>query len=296
MKLIRDIHAARKPGSKPVISFEFFPPKTEEGEKSLFEKTVPALLKLNPHYCSVTYGAGGSTREKTLGIAQRMQDEFGLLTLMHLTCVNATKEEIRSVVVDAKSRGIDNILALRGDPPGGTGEFKATEGGFEYSHQLVSFLKELGGFSIGTAGFPEGHIACKEGREVDWNRLKVKIDCGADFVVTQLFFDNADFLYFRDYLAKLGVTVPIIAGVLPIMGAGQIQRFCQLCGAKIPASLLARLNEFAGDDEGCAKFGVEFATRQCEELIREGVPGIHFYTLNKVPSTAAIMGNLGLAG
>ena len=296
MKLIRDIHAARKPGSKPVISFEFFPPKTEEGEKTLFEKTVPALLKLNPHYCSVTYGAGGSTRDKTLGIAQRLQNDFGLLTLMHLTCVNATKDEIRSVVVDAKSRGIDNILALRGDPPGGTGEFKATEGGFEYSHQLVGFLKELGGFSIGTAGFPEGHIACKEGREVDWNRLKAKIDCGADFVVTQLFFDNADFLYFRDYLAKLGVTVPIIAGVLPIMGAGQIQRFCQLCGAKIPASLLARLNEFSGDDEGCAKFGVEFATRQCEELIREGVPGIHFYTLNKVPSTAAIMGNLGLVG
>lgn len=296
MKLIRDIHAARKPGSKPVISFEFFPPKTDEGEKTLFEKTVPALMKLNPHYCSVTYGAGGSTRDKTLGIAQRLQNDFNLLTLMHLTCVNATKEEIRAVVADAKARGIDNILALRGDPPGGTGEFKATEGGFEFSYQLVKFLKELGGFSIGTAGFPEGHIACKEGREVDWQRLKAKIDCGADFVVTQLFFDNADFFYFRDYLTKLGVKVPIIAGVLPIMGAAQIQRFCQLCGAKIPASLLERLNGFAGDDEACAKFGVEFATRQCEELIREGVPGIHFYTLNKVPSTAAIMGNLGLAG
>lgn len=296
MKLIRDIHAARKPGSKPVISFEFFPPKTEEGEKTLFEKTVPALLKLNPHYCSVTYGAGGSTRDKTLGIAQRLQNDFGLLTLMHLTCVNATKEEIRAVVADAKSRGIDNILALRGDPPGGTGEFKATEGGFEFSYQLVKFLKELGGFSIGTAGFPEGHIACKEGREVDWQRLKAKIDCGADFVVTQLFFDNADFLYFRDYLTKLGVKIPIIAGVLPIMGAAQIQRFCQLCGAKIPAALLERLNGLAGDDEACAKFGVEFASKQCEELIREGVPGIHFYTLNKIPSTAAIMGNLGLAG
>ncbi len=296
MKLIRDIHAARKPGSKPVISFEFFPPRTDEGDRTLFEKTVPALLKLNPHYCSVTYGAGGSTREKTLGIAQRIQDEFGLLTLMHLTCVNATKEEIRSVVADAKSRGIDNILALRGDPPGGTGEFKATEGGFEFSHQLVRFLREQGGFSIGTAGFPEGHIACKEGREIDWERLKAKIDCGADFVVTQLFFDNADFFHFRDHLTKLGVNVPIIAGVLPIMGAGQIRRFCQLCGAKIPATLESRLNEFAGDDEACAKFGVEFASKQCEELIRQGVPGIHFYTLNKVPSTAAIMGNLGLVG
>ncbi len=296
MKLIRDIHAARKPGSKPVVSFEFFPPRTDEGDKTLFEKTLPALLKLRPDYCSVTYGAGGSTRDKTLGIVQRIQDEFGLLTLMHLTCVNATKEEIRAVVLEAKRRGIDNILALRGDPPGGTGEFKATEGGFEFSHQLVSFLKEVGGFSIGTAGFPEGHIACAEGREVDWRRLKAKIDCGADFVVTQLFFDNADFFAFRDYLLKLGVEVPIIAGVLPIMGAGQIRRFCQLCGAKIPASLQARLDELAGDDEACAKFGIEFATKQCAELIAQDVAGLHFYTLNKAPSTAAIMGNLGLAG
>lgn len=295
MRLIRDIHAARTAGSRPVISFEFFPPKTDEGDRTLFEKTIPGLMALKPDYCSVTYGAGGSTREKTLGIATRIQDEHRLTALMHLTCVNATKEEIRGVVADAKARGIRNILALRGDPPGGTGEFQATEGGFEYSYQLVAFLRELGGFSVGTAGFPEGHIACKEGREVDWQRLKAKIDCGADFVVTQLFFDNADFFRFRDHLAKLGVTVPLTAGILPILGSAQVQRFCQLCGATIPAALKAQLDALAGDDEACAKFGVEFATRQCEELIREGVPGLHFYTLNKVPSTAAVVKNLGLA-
>lgn len=295
MRLIRDIHAARTAGSRPVISFEFFPPKTDEGDRTLFEKTIPGLMALKPDYCSVTYGAGGSTREKTLGIATRIQDEHRLTALMHLTCVNATKEEIRGVVADAKARGIRNILALRGDPPGGTGEFQATEGGFEYSYQLVTFLRELGGFSVGTAGFPEGHIACKEGREVDWQRLKAKIDCGADFVVTQLFFDNADFFRFRDYLAKLGVTVPLTAGILPILGSAQVQRFCQLCGATIPAALKAQLDALAGDDEACAKFGVEFATRQCEELIHEGVPGLHFYTLNKVPSTAAVVKNLGLA-
>jgi methylenetetrahydrofolate reductase (NADPH) len=294
MRFIRDIHAARQAGSRPVVSFEFFPPKTEEGDRNLFEKTIPGLMPLKPDYCSVTYGAGGSTREKTLGIACRIQEEHQLTALMHLTCVNATRDDIRSVVTEAHSKGIRNILALRGDPPGGMGEFRPTAGGFEYSHQLVAFLQDFGGFSVGTAGFPEGHIACKEGREVDWQRLKAKIDRGADFVVTQLFFDNADFFRFRDYLAKLGVTVPLTAGILPILGSGQVQRFCQLCGSTIPAALKARLEELANDDEACAQFGVEYATKQCEELIREGVPGLHFYTLNKVPSTAAVVKNLGL--
>jgi methylenetetrahydrofolate reductase (NADPH) len=295
MRFIRDIHSERQAGSRPVISFEFFPPKTEEGDRNLFEKTLPGLMDLKPDYCSVTYGAGGSTREKTLAIASRIQDEHHLTALMHLTCVNATLDEIRAVATEAHARGIRNLLALRGDPPGGTGEFKATEGGFEYSHQLVGFLHEMGGFSIGTAGFPEGHIACMEGREVDWQRLKAKIDRGADFVVTQLFFDNADFFRFRDYLAKLGVTVPLTAGILPILGSGQVQRFCQLCGATIPAALKAQLDKLAGDDEACARFGVEYATRQCEDLMREGVPGLHFYTLNKVPSTTSVVKNLGLA-
>ena len=197
VQFIRDIHAAKKALGQPVISFEFFPPKTDEGDKNLLEKTIPELMKLRPDFCSVTYGAGGSTREKTIGIVDRIQREHGLTAMMHLTCVNASQEELTAVIGEARTRGIKNILALRGDPPGG-GEFKVAPGGFEFSYQLVRHLRALGGFSIGTAGFPEGHIACKEGRQVDWDRLKAKIDCGADFVVTQLFFDNADFYVFRD--------------------------------------------------------------------------------------------------
>jgi methylenetetrahydrofolate reductase (NADPH) len=294
VQFIRDIHAARRGSHRPVISFEFFPPKTEEGDRALFEKTIPALMQLRPDYCSVTYGAGGSTRDKTLDIVDRIQREHQLTTMMHLTCVNATVEQIREVVEQARGRGIKNLLALRGDPPGGAGDFKSTEGGFEYSHQLVGFLRELGGFSLGTAGFPEGHIACKEGRHVDWQRLKAKIDRGADFVLTQLFFDNADFFEFRDYLAKLGVTVPICPGVLPILGVGQIKRFTALCGAKLPAPLLAELEKRGADDAAVTEFGIEFASRQCAELMRADVPGIHFYTLNKPYATTRIMQNLGL--
>jgi methylenetetrahydrofolate reductase (NADPH) len=215
--------------------------------------------------------------------------------MCHLTCVNATREQVRQVAEQARALGIKNLLALRGDPPGGVGDFKPTEGGFEFSHQLVKFLRELGGFSIGTAGFPEGHIACKEGKQVDWQRLKAKIDCGADFVVTQLFFDNDDFFQFRDYLSKLGVTVPICPGVLPILGAGQIKRFSALCGAKLPPKLLVDLERFGDDDAATTEFGIEYASKQCAELIRSGAQGIHFYTLNKAHSTTRIMQDLGLA-
>ena len=187
VQFIRDIHEARKASGRPVISFEFFPPKTEEGDRTLIERTIPVLMMLKPDYCSVTYGAGGSTRDKTLMIVDRIQREHGLTAMMHLTCVNSTKEQLREVIEQARAKGIRNILALRGDPPGGTGEWKAVEGGFTYSYELVRFLRELGGFSIGTAGFPEGHIACTEGKFVDWQRLKAKVDSGADFVITQLF-------------------------------------------------------------------------------------------------------------
>ncbi|HMJ67068.1 MAG TPA: methylenetetrahydrofolate reductase [NAD(P)H] [Candidatus Binatia bacterium] len=295
MKHIRDIHADAA-GKRPVISFEFFPPKTEEGDRALLEKHIPALMRLRPDYCSVTYGAGGSTREKTLGIVDQIQRKHGLTAMAHLTCVNSTKEQLREVAEQARGLGIKNILALRGDPPGGIGEFKTTPGGFEFSYELVRFLRELGGFSIGTAGFPEGHIACKEGKYVDWQRLKAKIDEGVDFVLTQLFFDNADFLEFRDHLTKkLGVKVPICPGVLPILSAAQIKRFTTMCGAKMPEPLVERLGQMAADDEAATEYGIEYATRQCEELLREGVPGIHFYTLNKARSTTGVMKNLGLA-
>ncbi len=291
---IRDIHAAKRGAGRPVISFEFFPPKTADGERTLLEKTVPALKRLGPDFCSVTYGAGGSTRDGTLRIVDRIQRDHGLTAMAHLTCVNATREQIAGVLAEARARGIVNILALRGDPPGG-GEFTKVEGGFEYSWELVRYLRELGGFCVGTAGFPEGHIACREGKHVDWERLKAKIDCGADFVLTQLFFDNADFLEFRDYLtAKLGVAVPVCPGILPILGTPQIKRFTALCGARLPAPLLARLEELDGDDASVAALGVEYATRQCEELLRAGVPGLHFYTLNRAEAASRILGNLGL--
>lgn len=294
IQFIRDIHAAKKSAGQPVISFEFFPPKTDEGDKNLLEKHIPELMKLRPDFCSVTYGAGGSTREKTIGIVDRIQREHGLTAMMHLTCVNATKAELTAVIAEARTRGIKNILALRGDTPAG-GEFKATPGGFEYSHQLVSYLRELGGFSIGTAGFPEGHIACKDGKLVDWDRLKAKIDCGADFVVTQLFFDNADFYAFRDYLAKKGVTVPLVPGILPASSGSQVKRFTALCGAQLPAPFLAGLDKCGTDDAAATDFGIEYATAQCADLLKNGVEGIHFYTLNKALATTRILQNLRLA-
>ncbi len=296
MQFVRDIHAARAAAGRPVISFEFFPPKTEEGDRTLLEKTIPALMRLKPDFCSVTYGAGGGTREKTLMIVDRIQREHKLTTVLHLTCVNATKEQVGEVITQARGLGVKNILALRGDPPGGNGVFKKTEGGFEFSYQLVGYIKELGGFSIGTAGFPEGHIACTEGKYVDWERLKNKIDCGADFVVTQLFFDNADFFEFRDHLVKkLGVKVPIFPGILPVQSASQTKRIATLCGAKIPPSMLAELEKAADNDEAAMQFGIDYATRQCAELLRAGVPGLHIYTLNKAHPTTEVLRNLKLA-
>lgn len=294
IQFIRDIHAAARDAKRPVISFEFFPPKTEEGDRNLLERHIPALMRLKPDYCSVTYGAGGSTREKTLGIVDRIQREHGLTAMAHLTCVNSTAQQLGEVLAQAKAMGIRNILALRGDPPGG-GEFKKIPGGFEFSYELVRFIKSAGGLSIGTAGFPEGHIACKEGKHVDWQRLKAKVDEGADFVLTQLFFDNADFFGFRDYVSKLGVTVPICPGLLPILSASQIKKFTQLCGASIPKPMHSKLEELGENDQAVTEYGIEYATRQCEELLRQGVPGIHFYTLNKVYSTARVLENLGLA-
>jgi len=291
---IRDIFAAARAARRPVISFEFFPTKTEEGERVLLEKTIPTLMQLKPDFCSVTFGAGGSTRDKTLMIVDRIQRQHGLTAMAHLTCVNATKEEIRGYLAEARARGIKNILALRGDPPGGEGQFKMTAGGFEFSYQLVEFIRQTGEFSIGVAGFPEGHVACTEGKYVDWQRLKNKIDHGADFLITQLFFDNRDYLEFRDCLTKMGVTVPLVPGIISILSTAQIKKFVALCGAGLPKTLVTELEKRGDDDEAVAQFGIDYATHQCQELLRQGVPGIHFYTLNKARATTAILKNLGL--
>ncbi len=293
MNYIKDIHRKTIEAGKPAISFEFFPPKTEKGEAQLFNTALPELLKIQPDYCSVTYGAGGSTRGKTLEIVSRIQNDFELTCMSHLTCVNATRDDINQVLIEAQKLGIKNILALRGDPPGGTGDFEATEGGFTYSKDLVGFLRSNYDFSIGVAGFPEGHIACKEGREVDWDRLKEKVDAGADFIITQLFFNNDDFFRFRDYLVKkTGMTKPIIPGILPVLSTNQIKKFTELCGASIPGDMMNRLNELSDDNAAATEFGIEHAVKQCEGLLDAGAPGLHFYCLNKAYSTSRVVNAL----
>lgn len=295
MELIRDIHARRRRESRPAISFEFFPPKTDEGERNLFEKTLPALMAIRPDYSSVTYGAGGSTRDKTLSIVERIQREQRLTCMAHLTCVGSTRDMLQNVLADAARRGIRNILALRGDPPPGTHEWVKVEGGFEYSWELVRFIREVGGFGIGVAGFPEGHIACVEGREVDWQRLKFKVDQGADFIITQLFFDNADFFRFTDHLKnQLGSQVTVIPGILPVLSGSQLKKFTTLCGARIPETMLRRLNEIGDDEEAAIAYGIEYAAAQCRELLDRGVTGLHFYCLNKARSTVEVVSRLAL--
>jgi methylenetetrahydrofolate reductase (NADPH) len=290
---IRDIFEAAKITRRPVVSFEFFPTRTDEAEHGLLEKTIPALQELHPDFCSVTYGAGGGTREKTLAIVDRIQRDQQMTAMAHLTCVGATIDETCAVLEQTRALGIRNVLALRGDPPDAA-PFVKTEGGFEYSYQLVRRIREFAAFSIGVAGFPEGHIACREGRHVDWQRLKAKIDEGADFVITQLFFDNRDYFALRDFLAAQGVGVPIVPGILPILSTSQIKRFVALCGAELPAALVSELERRGHDDEAVSQFGIEYATRQCEELVREGAPGLHFYTLNKARSTTEVVKNLAL--
>jgi methylenetetrahydrofolate reductase (NADPH) len=227
-------------------------------------------------------------------IVERIQREHGLTAVAHLTCVCATQEQIHELLGQIRALGVRNVLALRGDPPDG-GEFRLTPGGFEYAGQLVKFIRGLDGFCIGVAGFPEGHIACKEGKLADWRHLREKIDAGADFVITQLFFDNADYFEFREHMERReGVKVPLVPGIVPILSASQIQRFTALCGARIPAPLAAKLNELGHDDAAVAEFGIEYATNQCRALLQAGAPGIHFYTLNKARSTVKILSNLGL--
>ena len=295
MQLIRDIYSRKSAMHLPVISFEFFPPKTDEGDRNLLEKTIPALLQTKPDYCSVTYGAGGSTREKTLMIVDRIQRQHGLTAVAHLTCVCSTREQLQELLQQIRALGVTNVLALRGDPPNGQ-EFQVTTGGFEFSSQLVEFIRKQGDFCIGVAGFPEGHIACKAGKHCDWQHLKQKIDAGADFVITQLFFDNADFYEFREHMTKKhGVRIPLVPGIIPILSGAQIKRFTALCGARIPQALAAKLEELGDNDEAVAEFGIEYATRQCEDLLKQGAPGVHFYTLNKARSTVRILQNLRLA-
>ncbi len=298
LQRIPDIYAAKRAAGRPVISVEFFPPKTPQGDESLFDRVLPPLAEARPDFCSVTYGAGGGgSRARTLQIVDRMQREHGLTAMAHVTCSSFTRVEMDGFLDEAAELGIRNILALRGDPPPGQSNFERPEGGFDYAYQLVDVLQARASeFAVGCAGFPEGHPDCAEGRELDWGRLRDKIDHGAQFVLTQLFFDNADYFTMVDHLTgALGVTVPITPGVLPILSTRQIKRFTALCGATLPPALVADLDRLGDDDEAVTEFGIDFASRQCEALLAGGAPGLHLYGLNRSRSTLAILRNLGLA-
>jgi methylenetetrahydrofolate reductase (NADPH) len=277
-----------------VVSFELFPPKTPDAELKLFEEGIPALLALSPAFFTCTYGAGGSTRGQTLDIVTRIKREFEIEAASHLTCVGASRGELGEFLEQARAGGINNIVALRGDPPKGDESFKAHPDGFKHATELVEFIKNAGGFDLAVAGYPEGHPECPD-KHLDWRRLADKVSAGADLIITQLFYDVRDYLEFQDYLRdRLHVKVPIVAGILPILSKQQIEKFCGLCGAKIPPDVQARLDAYADDPASCRQYGIELATRMCEDLIEAGVSGLHFYTLNRAGSTAAVMRNLNL--
>ena len=279
-------------GDEPTFSFEFFPPKTAAGEEN-FERALQELAPMEPSFVSVTYGAGGTTRDKTVETVRHIKEHHGLEAMAHFTCVGATTEELRTTLEEIRAAGIDNVLALRGDPPRGQEEWTASEGGLEYSHQLVSLLRDDYDFTIAAACFPETHIHATS-PEDDLRYLKHKVDAGVDYLITQLFFDNE--LYF-DFVARaraIGITVPIIPGVMPITGYGQIARITSLCGATMPEHVLAELDARKDDAEAVAEFGVSYATMQCADLLAKGAPGIHFCTLNRSPATRAILSALRL--
>jgi methylenetetrahydrofolate reductase (NADPH) len=273
------------------LSVEFFPPKTDKGEENLFSE-IDKIKRLNPGFCSVTYGAGGSTREKTLDLVETIHDGCGLEVMCHLTVVGQSKAEARAILGRLQRSGIENLLALGGDPPQGMVDWRPHPEGFQYAIELVREAAALGFFSIGVAGFPEVHPRAQN-RESDLKFLKQKIDAGAAAVITQLFFDNDDYYRFVDDLRKLGVAVPIVPGVLPILSAPQVRRFTALCCSKIPPKLERELAKVENDDDAAVDLGIEYATRQCEELIKFGIAGIHFYSLNKSYSLGAIWKNLG---
>jgi methylenetetrahydrofolate reductase (NADPH) len=281
-----------RPG--PTISFEFFPPKNDEAEEVLFRETVPALKLLNPAFISVTYGAGGGTRERSFRIVDRLRKQHGIEAMAHLTCVGATRADSAAILDEAQALGIENILALRGDPPKGQAEFTPTAGGFSYALDLIRFIRERGGFSIGAAGYPEGHVECPD-KFLDWDRSAQKVEAGAEFLITQLFYDLDDFLAYEDYLRhKRHVKVPIVPGILPFLNAEQIKRFTRMCGSKLPDAVVHRM-EALNDDESVRRLGVEVCTDLCRRLLDHGVPGIHFYCLNRAPSCTEVLQNLGLA-
>jgi methylenetetrahydrofolate reductase (NADPH) len=276
----------------PVFSFEFFPPKSDEGEANL-RSALRELSPLAPDFVSVTYGAGGTTRDRTVDIVASLRQEFGLEAMAHFTCVNATVGDLRKTLDHMRDAGVENVLALRGDPPEGQERWTKTEGGLEHSTQLVSLLEAEYDFAIGAACFPETHIDAVDA-DSDLHHLKQKVEAGARFLITQLFFDNDAYTEFVARARDAGIDVPIIPGIMPITNVSQIKRITALCGSEIPARLRYALESRADEPEAVAELGVAYATLQCADLLAAGAPGVHFYTLNRSPATRAILGALRL--
>jgi methylenetetrahydrofolate reductase (NADPH) len=275
---------------RPVFSVEFFPPKTDQGVAQLFE-TVEALKPLEPDYVSVTYGAGGATRDGTVEIAQRIRSDYGIEVMAHLSCVGETREGLTSILDRFASIGIENVLALRGDPPRGEAEFVPPDDGLSSAAELTGFITERHGFTIGGACFPEVHPEADD-LDSDLAYLKTKVEAGANFLITQLFFDNQAYFDFVAAARARGIEVPIIPGVIPIASFGQVTRICELCDASIPTELAEAMERLGGDAEAEALLGIAYAAQQCEELLAAGAPGIHFYALNRAPGTRAVLAAL----
>ncbi len=275
-------------------SFEIFPPKTAEAEVALYQ-TCRELNRYGPAFLSITYGAGGSTREKSLEIARRLIQDHRAKVTAHFTCVGSTVEQIRAWLQEAQRIGVANIMALRGDPPQGQTNFIAVEGGLRYASELVQLIRrEFPGFGIGVAGYPETHIEAQSA-ELDLENLKRKVDQGGDVVYTQLFYDNADYFRFCERCAQTGIKAPVVPGLLPVLSLKQVQRITTLCKAKLPRQLLAQLQRYENDPAGQMTVGIEHCTRQVQGLVSAKSPGIHFYVLNRIDSVRRILENVGVA-
>ena len=279
---------------KRTVSCEFFPPREEDGIPGVF-RAIDRVGAFNPDFVSVTYGAGGSTRSFTERITMQVKQETDLEVMAHLTCVAQTREEVHEVLGRLDEAGVDNVIALRGDPPRGQENFVPAEGGFQYATELIDHIRANFEFGLAAACYPEGHTESPD-LDSDIRYAKKKVEKGADFLITQLFYDNKYFFEFMDRAHRAGIDVPIIPGVLPILNTAQIRRFTSLCGATIPSELNSKLDEYAEDDNAVRELGVEYASRQVEELWENGVPGIHFYVLNRSYSVSRILANLNLPG
>ena len=281
-KKIVDIIASAQKAQKPFLSFEFFPPKNEEA-MTMFHEVAQQLTTTNPSFVTVTYGAGGSTRKRTLEMCHWLKENFNMTVMPHLTCVGASKEEIKRIAQKIHADGFKNIMVLRGDPPKGSPEFKATPNGFHHANELVTFLKsEYPDFCLGVAGYPEKHLEAPTMKD-DLLNLKRKVDCGAAFITTQLFFDNTHYYRFVEQARKIGIgeAVPIIPGIMPILSYSQIKRLTSMCGVTLPPKLVRKLEKEDNDHEAMEIIGIDWATKQINYLMEAGVPGIHLYVLNR---------------